>query len=74
MIFNLEQRDERVVLVIEDDGHGFEVPRKNAESHEQRLGLSGMRERAALLSGTTHVESKPGKGTTVIVQIPLDAS
>ena len=70
----LEQRDERVVLVIEDDGHGFEVPGKSAESHEQRLGLSGMRERAALVSGTTHVESTPGKGTTVIVQIPLEAS
>ena len=70
----LEQRDERVVLVIEDDGRGFDVPRKNAESHEQRLGLAGMRERAALVSGTTHVESAPGKGTTVIVQIPLRTS
>ncbi|HXW06873.1 MAG TPA: CheR family methyltransferase [Vicinamibacterales bacterium] len=70
----LEQRDDRIVLVIEDDGRGFDVPRKNAGSHEQRLGLSGMRERAALVSGTTHVESTPGKGTTVIVQIPLGAS
>lgn len=70
----LEQREDRVVLVIEDNGRGFDVPRKNAGSHEQRLGLSGMRERAALVSGTTHVESASGKGTTVIVQIPLGGS
>jgi signal transduction histidine kinase len=70
----LEQRDDRVVLVIEDDGRGFDVSRKNAESHEQRLGLSGMRERATLMSGTSDIESAPGKGTTVIVQIPLRAS
>jgi PAS domain S-box-containing protein len=70
----LEQRDERIVLVIEDDGRGFDVQRKNVESQEQRLGLAGMRERAALVSGTTEVESVPGKGTTVIVQIPWRAS
>jgi len=70
----LEQRDERVVLVIEDNGRGFDMMRVNAGSHEQRLGLAGMRERAALVSGTTHIESAPGKGTTVIVQVPLGAS
>jgi PAS domain S-box-containing protein len=69
----LEQRDDRVVLVIEDNGRGFDVPRKQTESQEQRLGLEGMRERAALVSGTTDIESVPGKGTTVIVQIPLRA-
>lgn len=67
----LEQRDQRAVLVIEDDGRGFDVPRKNPESHEQRLGLAGMRERAGLVSGTLDIESAPGRGTTVIVQIPL---
>jgi signal transduction histidine kinase len=67
----LERRDHRAVLVIEDDGRGFDVPRKNTGSHEQRLGLAGMRERAALVSGTTDIESAPGKGTTVIVQIPM---
>jgi two-component system CheB/CheR fusion protein len=66
----LEQRDERAVLVIEDNGRGFDV---NAGLHEQRLGLAGMRERADLVSGTTHIESSPGKGTTVIVKIRLRA-
>jgi two-component system, chemotaxis family, CheB/CheR fusion protein len=68
----LEQRDERAVLVIEDNGRGFDVARMNAG--DQRLGLAGMRERAALVSGTTDIESAPGKGTAVIVQVPLRAS
>jgi signal transduction histidine kinase len=70
----LEQRDQRAVLVVEDNGRGFDVARLNAEPHEQRLGLAGMRERAALVSGTTDIESAPGNGTTVIVQVPLVAS
>ena len=70
----LEQRDQRAVLVIEDNGRGFDLPRANTESREQQLGLGGMHERAALVSGTTDIESAPGRGTTVIVQIPLRAS
>jgi signal transduction histidine kinase len=68
----LEQRDNRAVLVIEDNGRGFDAPHLTGGApHEQRLGLASMGERAALVSGTTDIESAPGKGTTVIVQIPL---
>ena len=70
----LEQRDERVGLVIEDNGRGFDTIRMNAGPHEQRLGVAGMRERAASVGGTVDIESAPGRGTTVIVQIPLRAS
>jgi two-component system, chemotaxis family, CheB/CheR fusion protein len=70
----LDQRDARARLVIEDNGRGFDLSPMKAESHEQRLGLRGMHERAALVSGTTDIESAPGKGTTVIVQVPLRAS
>jgi PAS domain S-box-containing protein len=70
----LEQRDDRVRLVVEDNGRGFDAPRLNAEPPEQRLGFAGMRERAALVSGTVDIESTPEKGTTVIVQLPLLAS
>lgn len=70
----LEQRDGRAVLVVEDDGSGFDPRRTNGDRPEQRLGLTGMRERAALASGTIDVESAIGKGTTVIVRIPLQAS
>jgi len=70
----LEQRDERVGLVIEDNGRGFDAIRMNAGPQEQRFGVTGMRERAALVGGTIDIESAPGRGTTVIVQVPLLAS
>ena len=66
----LERRDERVVLVVEDNGRGFDVD-TSADLEQHRLGVTGMRERAALASGTLDLESAPGKGTSVIVKIPL---
>ena len=69
----LERRDQRAVLVVEDNGRGFAVRRTSRGPAKQRLGLVGMRERAVLASGTVDIESEPGKGTTVIVQIPLGA-
>ena len=70
----LEQRDERAVLVIEDNGRGFDVHHTDAGPHAQRLGLAGMHERVKLVGGTLDIESVIGKGATVIVQIPLRAS
>jgi signal transduction histidine kinase len=37
----------------------------------KRLGLLGMRERLEMIGGHLDIESVPGKGTTVIAQIPL---
>jgi two-component system CheB/CheR fusion protein len=65
----LERRDHHVVLIVEDDGAGFDVEEK-AETHEG-LGLLGMRERAALVGGTLEIESAPGAGTTVFARVPL---
>jgi two-component system, NarL family, sensor histidine kinase DevS len=56
-----------VRAVIEDDGVGFSP----GHVREQALGLVGMRERAQLLDGRLEVESAPGAGTTVVVEIPL---
>jgi signal transduction histidine kinase len=38
----------------------------------KKLGLYGMRERASLLGGTLTIESTPGTGTAIFVEIPLD--
>ena len=51
-----------IELSIRDDGRGFDVPAAGAG---QRLGLSGMRTRIALLGGELRVESAPGGPTTV---------
>jgi two-component system sensor histidine kinase UhpB len=63
----LEKRDDLIVLIIEDDGDGFNT--KNKKIRSKGLGLIGMKERAALLSGTLEIESAPGKGTSLYVQI-----
>jgi signal transduction histidine kinase len=68
----LETRAGAIVAVVEDDGRGFEAERlARGELAENWLGLSGMRERAELLGGRLTVESTPGAGTTVFVEVPL---
>ncbi len=66
----LERRDDHVVLIIEDDGVGFD-PLKEQDGNERRLGLTGMRERASQIGGSVEVESKPDEGTTVFARVPL---
>jgi two-component system CheB/CheR fusion protein len=68
----LERRDARVVLIVEDDGRGFEYDDAEAGRCDSRIGLRGIRERAALVGGTAEVETAPGKGTTIFVQVPSD--
>lgn len=64
----LEQRRNRLILLVEDNGIGFEPLAPRAGEH---LGMFGMRERAEMLDGHLIVESTPGRGTTLIVDIPL---
>jgi len=74
----VERRANTVVALVEDDGIGFRVAdwlRPMPGQEQQRgLGLYGMQERAELLGGSLTVESSPGHGTTVRVEIPLGES
>ena len=67
----LQRRAEHIVLIIEDDGQGFDpsVPLRNDARLE--MGLIGMRERVALVNGTLDIESAPGQGTAIIVAVPV---
>ena len=68
----LERKNENLILIIEDDGKGFDPgkQRKPGES-TKGLGLVGMRERAALVGGNVEIESARGRGTTIFVRIPI---
>jgi signal transduction histidine kinase len=69
----LQRRKGAVVLVVEDDGEGFDVDPAIASAQEQeRLGLYGVEERALLVGGLLTIESRPGAGATVSVEIPLE--
>jgi signal transduction histidine kinase len=56
-------------IELEDDGVGFPVIRPE-RSAEPGLGLIGMRERATALGGSIRVQSEPGRGTRLIVELP----
>ena len=62
----------KVRMIISDNGRGFAVPERTGDLVTiGKLGLIGMYERARLLGGVLLVQSEPGKGTTVIVDVPV---
>jgi signal transduction histidine kinase len=63
----LARRGGFAMAVVEDDGKGFEPDNARADG----LGLLGMRERVELHDGRLTVESAPGSGTTLVVEVPL---
>ena len=60
-----------LTAIIEDDGKGFNTKTPMTSASGENLGLFGMNERASLVGGNLTIESKPGSGTTVFLQIPL---
>jgi len=65
--------DRRVTLSVEDDGAGFTPPEMpDALTGKGHFGLVGMRERTSLLGGHLDIVSRPGEGTRVTAQFPLD--
>ena len=62
----LEFIEEKVTLIVSDDGVGFNVDKSDKTSD---FGLTGMRERAQLIGGELNVISKPGYGTTIQLTI-----
>jgi two-component system CheB/CheR fusion protein len=64
----LESRDDSVILVVEDDGVGFDPSEESVS--DRGVGLLGMRERAALIGAQLQIESRPGDGTSIFVRYP----
>lgn len=66
---HLHAQEGMVVLEVEDNGVGISP---EALGRSGALGLLGMRERAAIFGGELEIGGIPGKGTTVIVRMPID--
>jgi PAS domain S-box-containing protein len=62
----LTVRDNKLIVIVEDDGTGFNPQSVTENGH---LGLFGIRERADMIGGKLLIESVPGKGTTLIVEV-----
>ncbi|MBI3742087.1 MAG: HAMP domain-containing protein [Chloroflexi bacterium] len=67
----LNQKNGTLHVQVEDDGIGFDAEDAfKLKDNWRGLGLLGMRERAALVGGTVTIDSRLGKGTRVMVEVP----
>ena len=64
----VERADELVQVVVEDDGVGIQSRSSNSRDHS--FGLAGIKERVAMLGGTSRVISTKGKGTRIEISVP----
>jgi len=67
---SLRQAEGQLILSVADDGCGFDPASVAAGEH---FGLVGMRERVVALQGVLDIDSAPGEGTRINVQLPLRA-
>ena len=66
----VSKKVDNLVVEISDDGKGIsETAKRKPDSY----GILGMRERAAYLGGTLAISSEPGRGTRLVLEIPLDS-
>jgi PAS domain S-box-containing protein len=68
---NIQKLNDGIGMKIKDDGKSFSVEGQLRTKGGKRLGLLGMRERVEMVGGTFCVESTPGKGTAIEVEIPF---
>ncbi len=70
---DINYEEHNITVSIKDNGTGFDINNSISDGtkHSSSFGLSIMKERISLLSGTVDIKSEKGKGTTVIVSAPL---
>jgi PAS domain S-box-containing protein len=66
----IRQTGNRISLSVSDDGIGFDPGHPERNGPGDRLGLLSMGERALALGGTCRIESEPGRGTRILVEVP----
>jgi PAS domain S-box-containing protein len=70
-LVRIDQDEENIDFSIHDNGVGFDTSRVFSSSNGRGLGLIGIRERLQDFRGTLHIDSAPGRGTTLTATIPL---
>jgi signal transduction histidine kinase len=68
IFIHLLDKDGNLSLTIEDDGIGFA---QNTSSYKEGIGLKNIENRTYYLNGKCTIESKPGKGTLILIEIPV---
>jgi signal transduction histidine kinase len=67
----IKKRSAAVLLSIRDNGHGFDPAKPSPQPRDLGYGLTGITERVRILGGTLTIDSRPGGGTSVTVEVPL---
>src|ERR1043165_2829822 len=67
----IQQVNGSICMKVKDDGKGFQTEGLLHGKKQRRLGLLGMKERVEMVRGKLTIQSAPGKGTTILAQIPL---
>jgi signal transduction histidine kinase len=66
----LQRRPRTVLLTVEDDGKGFTLTDGKAAAGQRGLGLMGIEERVAGFRGSLQIDTAPGQGTRLTVELP----
>jgi two-component system sensor histidine kinase DegS len=66
----LDVDEKRVRLAVEDNGRGFD-PAVALNGQQKTIGLTTMRERIELIGGQVQIDSQPGQGTRVTMEVPV---
>jgi PAS domain S-box-containing protein len=68
----MEFGEKKLRITVTDNGKGFDLPKTIGDlARHGKLGLAGMQERAQLVGATLAIDSQPGKGTTVTVELAI---
>jgi signal transduction histidine kinase len=71
VMINFELLNDKLQVKITDDGKGFSTTQAFEDKHWRNFGLRSMKDRAMHLGGELHIQSIPGQGTSVQVEVPL---
>lgn len=69
-LVTMEVKNSHLILKITDEGRGFDLEKVLQEKNES-YGIIGMRERAELLGGKIKINSAPGAGVKIIIEVPI---
>ncbi|MEM8891425.1 MAG: ATP-binding protein, partial [Bacteroidota bacterium] len=67
LIVQVQTDPDQISLTVEDDGIGYQ----DSNSKSDGIGLMNVRSRVELLKGSLDIDSRPGKGTSIYICIPL---
>lgn len=73
VVVSVETTATSLRVEIEDDGRGFDSAMTREFLRQGRVGLASMRERVELANGTFVIRSTPGRGTSIVATLPVDA-